>query len=172
MHSRTGALFLLAVCLVGFLTPCFGQESRATLTGTVTDPTGSSIAGAKLTLVNVDTAVAFKAETNPSGQYRFLFLNPGTYRLTVEMTGFRNYVREGIGLSTNQAATLDVALQLGTQAETITVGAEAPLLEAEKADRGGVVATRNLAELPIITRTPILLATLSPGVTPTIRGTI
>ena len=55
-------------------------------------------------------------------------------------------------------------LQLGTQAETVTVGAEAPLLEAEKADRGSVVPTRNLAELPIITRTPILLATLSPGV--------
>ena len=58
-----------------------------------------------------------------------------------------------------ELTTLDITMQLGTQAETITVGAEAPLLEAEKADRGGVVATRNLAELPIITRTPILLAT-------------
>ena len=83
------------------------------------------------------------------------------------MTGFHTLVREGIELNTNQAATLDLALQIGTQAETITVGAEAPLLEAEKADRGSVVLTRNLAELPIITRTPILLATLSPGVTPT-----
>ena len=94
-------------------------------------------------------------------------MNPGKYQLTVESSGFRKLVRDGIELNTNQAATLDVGLQVGTQAETITIGAEAPLLEAEKADRGGVVLTRNLAELPIITRTPILLATLSPGVTPT-----
>ena len=154
----------LALCL---LSTSSAQESRATLSGTITDPAGASIAGAKLNLTNVETGTPSTAESNQAGQYRFLFLNPGKYRLTAELSGFRTYVREGIELNTNQAATIDIALQLGTQAETITVGAEAPLLEAEKADRGGVVATRNLAELPIITRTPILLATLSPGVTPT-----
>jgi hypothetical protein len=149
------------------LTPIAAQESRATLSGTITDPSGSAIVGARLNLVNIETSTASTVETNQAGQYRFLFLNPGRYRLTAEMSGFRTYVRDAFELSTNQAGTIDVVLQLGTQAETITVGAEAPLLEAEKADRGGVVATRNLAELPIITRTPILLATLSPGVTPT-----
>ena len=143
------------------------QETRATISGTLTDPSGAAIAGAQVSLTNVETASRASALSNGLGQYRFLFLNPGKYRLTAEMTGFKTLVREGIELSTNQAATLDVTLQLGTQADTITVGAEAPLLEAEKADRGGVVLTRNLAELPIITRTPILLATLSPGVTPT-----
>ena len=133
----------------------------------ITDPSGSVIAGVKLHLINVDTANDFSTESNQLGQYRFLFLNPGNYRLTSEMNGFRTFVRERIQLSTNQAATLDLPLQLGTQAETITVGADAPLLEAEKADRGTVVETRNLAELPMITRTPILLATLAPGVTPT-----
>lgn len=143
------------------------QETRATLSGTVTDTSGAAVAGAQVSLINVGTAIRFTAASNALGQYRFLFLNPGTYRLTAELSGFRTLVREGLELSTNQAATLDVALQLGAQAETITVGAEAPLLEAEKADRGGVVLTRNLAELPMITRTPILLATLSPGVTAT-----
>lgn len=165
MKMQSGLIALAGILIS--MAPIPAQESRATLSGTITDPTGSTIAGAKLNLVNIDTTTASTTETNNVGQYRFLFLNPGNYRLTVEMTGFRNYVRERIELNTNQAGTIDVVLQLGTQAETITVGAEAPLLEAEKADRGAVIQTRNLAELPIITRTPILLATLSPGVTPT-----
>lgn len=127
------------------LQPVAAQESRATISGTITDPSGSAIAGARITAVNVDTAAPVTAETNSLGQYRLLFLNPGNYRVTAEMRGFRTYVREGIQLNTNQAATPDVTMQLGTQAETITVGAEAPLLEAEKADRGSVVQTRNLA---------------------------
>jgi len=93
--------------------------------------------------------------------------NPGPYRLSAEATGFRSLLRQGIQLTTNQAATLDLAMQLGSQAETITVTANTPLLEAEKADRGAVVETKALAELPIVTRTPILLATLAPGVVPT-----
>ncbi len=147
--------------------PALAQETRATLSGTISDPSGAAVAGAKLRLINEGTAGTSTFETNQNGLYRFMFLNPGRYRLTGEMTGFRTFVREGIELSTNQAATIDITLQIGTQTETVTVGAEAPLLEAEKADRGGVVLTRNLAELPMITRTPILLATLSPGVTPT-----
>jgi hypothetical protein len=161
---RTLLALLAAISVVPAIR---AQETRATLSGTITDPSGAALTAAQVSLMNIETAARFTAETNTLGQYRFLFLNPGKYRLTAEMTGFRTLVREGIELSTNQAATLDVALQLGTQAETITVGAEAPLLEAEKADRGGVVLTRNLAELPMITRTPILLATLSPGVTAT-----
>ena len=126
--------------------PMMAQDTRATLAGTITDPSGSAIAGVKLTLLNTSTAISATTETNTVGQYRFLFLNPGTYRLTAEMAGFHSFVREQIELNTNQAGTIDIALQLGTQAETVTVGAEAPLFEAEKADRGGVVATRNLAE--------------------------
>ena len=125
------------------------QETRATISGTLTDPSGAAIAGAQVSLTNVETASRASSLSNGLGQYRFLFLNPGKYRLTAEMAGFKTLVREGIELSTNQAATLDVTLQLGTQADTITVGAEAPLLEAEKADRGGVVLTRNLADCPL-----------------------
>src|SRR5690242_3964037 len=110
---------------------CFlpAERIRVTLSVTVTDPYESNIFVAKLTLTSVETGNVFNSETNQSGQYRFLFLNPGRYRLANEMSGFRPYIREGIELSTNQAATIDLVLQLGTQAEAITVGAEAPLLE-------------------------------------------
>ena len=165
----SGSPGLQRVCIAAALlaAPVFAQETRATLSGTITDPSGSAAAGAKVSLLNTASGGEFNVETNQSGLYRFLFLNPGTYRLRAETAGFRTTVREGIQLTTSQAATLDLSLQLGTQSETVTVGAEAPLLEAEKADRGVVVLTRNLAELPLITRTPILLATLSPGVTAT-----
>ena len=167
MSLRRAVLGLVGMALLTCAS-AFAQETRATLSGTITDPSGAAVAGARLQLLqSLQTGVESKAESSQTGQYRFLYVNPGTYRLTLEMQGFRRMVREGVMLETGQAATLDVTLQLGTQADTITVGAEAPLLEAEKADRGGVVLTRNLAELPIITRTPILLATLSPGVTPT-----
>src|SRR5512138_2311003 len=138
MNPTLRVTALLVLLLAVPISTLVAQESRATLSGTITDPSGSSIAGAKLSLVSVDTAATFTAETNALGLYRFLFLNPGKYRLTGEMSGFHTFIRDAIELSTNQAATLDITMQLGTQAETITVGAEAPLLEAEKADRGGV----------------------------------
>src|SRR3954447_8688973 len=161
--------FFVALLIAG----CFlsaqskAQETRATLSGTITDQSGAAVSNASLRLINVDTSVEATTQSNDLGQYHFLFVNPGNYRLMAEMSGFRKYVREGIQLETNQSATLDVALQLGNQAETITVASEAPLLEAEKADRGAVIETKALAELPTITRTPILLATLAPGVVAT-----
>jgi hypothetical protein len=161
-HFAAAFAFLFLFVGIGI-----GQETRATLSGTITDPSGSAVTGANLTLVNVETGVENRTETNAAGQYRFLYLNPGTYRLTVEMTGFRKAVREGIVLSTGQAATLDLPMQLGSQTESVTVSSEAPLIEAEKADRGMVVVRQNVAEMPIMTKTPLLLATLAPGVTNT-----
>jgi hypothetical protein len=159
--GATLALVLLSAALA------IGQETRATLSGTVTDPSGSAVAGASLVLVNTETGVENRTEAKAAGQYRFLFLNPGTYKLTVDMAGFRKAVREAIALSTGQAATLDVSMQLGSQTETVTVTSTGPLIEAEKADRGMVVVRQNVAEMPIMTKTPLLLATLAPGVTNT-----
>src|SRR5260370_22404475 len=153
---------LLAVCFAAV--SCLVQEARATLSGTITDPSGFSLVGALVRIVNLETGVALSAQSNEAGQSRLLYINPGAYRLSVEMPGFRTSVREGIQLTLGQAATLDMALQVGTQSETVTVSANAPLLEAEKADRGMVVDQKNLAELPILARVPILMAALTPGV--------
>src|SRR5262249_36053605 len=102
-HARASfALVLLSAALA------LGQETRATLSGTVTDPSGSAVGGASLVLVNTETGIENRTEANAAGQYRFLFLNPGTYKLTVDMAGFRKGVRDDIALSTGQAATLDI----------------------------------------------------------------
>ena len=160
------SLKLFAALLV-LAAASLAQETRATLSGTVTDQSGAAVSGATLHLVNIDTSVEATSQSNSLGQYHFLFVNSGNYRLTAQMAGFRNFVREQLQLATNQAGTLDIALQLGNQSETVTVAAQAPLLEGEKADRGAVIETKALAELPIVTRTPILLAALAPGVVAT-----
>ncbi|MFL6448588.1 MAG: carboxypeptidase regulatory-like domain-containing protein [Bryobacteraceae bacterium] len=165
--SRSSIVLALLLAVSFLALDSKAQETRATLSGTISDQSGAAVSDATLRLVNVDTSVEATTQSNQLGQYHFLFVNPGNYRLTAEMSGFRKYVREGIQLETNQSATLDVSLQLGNQAETVTVASEAPLLEAEKADRGAVIETKALAELPTITRTPILLATLAPGVVAT-----
>src|SRR5262249_59617099 len=92
-------LFGMAFLMCG---SAFGQETRATLSGTVTDPSGAAVAGAHLQLLNVQTGVQSRTESGQTGQYRFLFVNPGTYRLTFEMQGFRSLVREGVMLRSEE----------------------------------------------------------------------
>ncbi|HET8548987.1 MAG TPA: carboxypeptidase regulatory-like domain-containing protein [Bryobacteraceae bacterium] len=141
-----------------------GQETRGTISGTVTDPSASIVAGAPVRLANTDTGVEFTATTNEAGQYRFLFLNPGVYKLTAEVPGFRTFVRDNIQLHVSQSAVIDVMLTVGHSAESITVTSEAPLLESEKADRGLVINNKTVADLPLNIRNPIMLSALSPGI--------
>jgi hypothetical protein len=162
MHARAAVALLASLVFLGLMLPA--QESRATVAGTVTDPTGSVVATAKIRLQNTGTGVVFETASNEVGQYRYLFVVPGSYKLTVEMAGFQTYVREHIELHVSQSATIDVTLQVGSQTESVTVGAEAPLLEAEKADRGLVINNRNVVELPLNIRNPIMLAALTPGI--------
>src|SRR5258708_5709307 len=89
---RFRAVVLALLCLI----PAYAQEIRATLSGTIIDPSGAAIVGVKVSVVNVDTSAKSQAETNQLGQYRILFLHPGKYRLTAEMSGFKTLVREGI----------------------------------------------------------------------------
>lgn len=147
-----------------FAAAIHAQESRATLSGAVTDPSGSVIPAAEVSLQNSQTGVVFKTVTNEAGQYRFLFLNPGTYRLTVQSSGFRSFVRENIQLQVNTAPVVDVPMQIGDLADRVTVTSEAPLLEAEKGDRGLVINNKSVTELPLQgSRNPLTVAVLTPG---------
>ena len=157
--------FVLSLALAAlFAATAQSQESRATLSGTVTDPSGSVIPATAVSLTNSQTGVAFKTKTNEAGQYRFLFLNPGAYRLSVQSPGFRTFVRENIQLQMNLAPVIDVALEIGDLADRITITSEAPLLEAEKGDRGLVINNKTVTELPLQgSRNPLTVAVLTPG---------
>ena len=140
------------------------QETRATLSGTVSDATGAVVTDARIRLANRDTAVGFEAITNKDGQYRFLFLNPGKYRLSTEKAGFKGFVRDGIELNVGQSAVVDVTLQIGQVSDSVTITGDAPLLDMEKADRGLVIDNKSVADLPLNIRNPIMLAVLTPGI--------
>ena len=164
------AWLVLGVISLATILPA--QETRASLSGTVTDSSGSVIQGATLALTNAETGVVLNAASNESGLYRFLFLNPGKYKLVVTMQGFKTFERDNIELTVNNAATLPIAMELGAQTEKITVAADAPLIEAEKADRGLLIDNKKVVDLPINTRNPIMLASLANGIVHTSGTTL
>ncbi len=127
----------------------WAQESRATVIGRVTDTSGAVIPGASVSFTNVETAVIVRTLTNAEGNYFSSFLIPGTYRITAEKTGFKNFVRSGITLSVNDRLELNLTLEVGSQAESITVTADASLLDSANVAVGRVVTVEEVRNLPI-----------------------
>lgn len=165
-------LFGTVLCLFTLAGLAVAQETRASLTGFVTDATGAVAPAATMQLTNVETGVVLTATSNEAGLYRFLFLNPGKYKLVATLSGFKTFERDNIQLSVNQSGTLPVVLQVGAQTDRITVSAEAALVDSEKSDRGMVIDNRKVMDLPINTRNPIMLAAIANGITPTGGSTL
>jgi len=141
---------------------CIYAQS-AQITGLVTDPTGTSVPGAVVTVSNVDTSIRNDVTTNDQGYYTVLYLNAGNYQLRVQKAGFKALERQGIRLNVAQIARIDVALELGEVAESITVAAEAPLLTTESGTVGEVIGNKRILDLPLNGRDFTQLATLVPG---------
>lgn len=153
--------------LLAFLSlPLFAQEYRSTVSGRVTDPTGSAVANVKITATDKATSARYETTSSAAGEYTLPFLPPGSYSLTAEVSGFKKYVQDGISVGTNQKIGLDVALQLGSQTESITVSADVAMLQTASASVGQVIGESQLATMPMNGRTPLTLAQLSYGVTP------
>lgn len=153
-------VFLCSFCS-GML---LAQDFRATLNGTVTDSSKSSIPNVVVQVTNVATNEVASATTNNQGNYTIPFLKPGTYTVTAQGKGFKQFVRRGVVLDVAQTGTVDIKLELGAVTEEVTVTAEAPLLETSKADRGGIVDTQRVEELPLNARNPFMLSMLTAGV--------
>src|SRR5271156_4074115 len=101
----------------------FGQTTGAQLTGQITDSTGASIPGARISVQNVDTNLEQRGDSDGQGVYLINFLPPGPYRLTVERQGFDRQIQTGIILTVNQTATLNISLHQGTIQQTVNVAA-------------------------------------------------
>jgi hypothetical protein len=128
----------------------YGQTTNGTITGIVTDPTDAIVAAAKVTAVNRDTGRRTQAETTASGIYTISLL-PGRYDLSVEHSGFKTAVREGVEVSVNQTTRLDLRLEVGSLAERVTVTAEAPLLQSDTSETGMVVTPKAVLDFPLST---------------------
>jgi hypothetical protein len=140
------------------------QEFRATVKGQVTDPSRAAVPGATVSVQNQETNETASAVTNADGAYTIPFLRPGIYTLTADLSGFQKYVRKDMRLEVGQSALVNVQLSVGGVSEQMTVTAESPLLETGKADRGTVIDSHRIAELPLQSRSPMALAVLVAGV--------
>jgi Carboxypeptidase regulatory-like domain len=154
--------FMAAILLV--CSRCPAQIATAELSGNVLDSSGAAIPNATITATNVETTIAHKTVSGKSGDYVLTDLPPGNYTLTVEVPGFRKLEQTGVDLQINQQARVDLALQVGQTAETVSVTGHPPLLEAESSSVGTVINTQLVNELPLNGRNFVQLATLSPGV--------
>lgn len=157
---------LSAAVFAALLLSCWanGQETRSIIAGRVTDPTGAAVPGATVRVTNADTNTTTALTTNETGYYEANLLLPGSYRVAVEAAGFKSYFRDGITLQVSSRADIHVQLQLGTQAESISVTAEAPLLDTSAVSSGRVMDNKSLMDLPVLGNSAILLVKLTPGI--------
>ncbi len=155
------------LALGGLLIPTalFAQGTGATLTGEVTDATGAEVPGAHILIHNVGTGLEQAIDSNGSGNYTATSLPPGQYELTVVRDGFRKFVQQGITLTIGEQATANVALQVGTEGDTITVTADAAVINTVSAELSQVVDAAAITQLPLNGRDPSSLVLLSPGTT-------
>ena len=164
MPTANRVLLLAALfALIAFPLP--GQEVSAGITGKVSDPTGAAIAGAKVTVSDLDRGTVWPAETNGDGIYALPRIPIGRYELKIEAKGFRTAVQHGIVLEMNQRARLDVPMELGALSESIEVTGTAALLQTETTLVGSVVSANTNVSLPLNGRNFVQLTLLAPGVT-------
>src|SRR5882757_3110617 len=159
--------FLVAIVVLALTPPAgWSQNVYGTITGTVTDTSGAAVANATVTLTNLDTAQKRSIESDASGNYTFVNILPGRYKLEGEKTGFKKFVREPIAVQIESGLRVDISLPVGAQTETVEVTSEVPLLQPETSSLGQVVEQRTVTELPLNGRNPLALVGLVPGVVP------
>lgn len=167
-RPRGGALAVgvLAAALVirGSATPARAQQQLAAIQGVVTDQTGGVLPGVTVTVTNLDTGVARTTTTNERGVYRVPSLDPGRYEVTLELEGFRKAVRSDVILSVGSVVGFNATLETGAVAETIEVVGVSPDIQTEKADVSAVVELKKITDLPLVSRNPLALSALQPGV--------
>ena len=152
-------LFLLV--LVGSY--AYAQDSRGSITGQVTDPTGAAISSAAVTVTSTDTGSVSNVNTTQDGYYTVPALLPGGYTVKVNAQGFKAFERAGITIQTQQNLTINIKLQVGATSEQITVTAAPPLIDTGDATVGQVLTTDQVQDLPSDGQSPLGFARIEYG---------
>ncbi len=155
-----------ALALLTFASILVAQTADGTVSGYVSDASGSSVPNAKVTLTNSATQVAVGTQTNGTGFYTFQYVIPGTYQVSVEATGFQREVHPDIHVEVAQSVRTDFAMQVGQTQQEVTVTGGAEMIQADNASIGTVISSREINELPLNGRNPLALVALTPGVIP------
>jgi len=142
--SRMCLLLMLSLFLLS--TVAYGQET-ASIVGTVIDPTGATVPNAKVTITNVETAIARTIMTNAAGSYVAGQLGIGHYNVSVEMAGFKTYRQNGITLNVNDTFRADATLQVGESRESVTVEANVVQVQADTNEVSQTITDAQVADL-------------------------
>jgi hypothetical protein len=163
-------LYLLVTALILAAAPLHAQSTTGSISGTITDESKGVLPGATITVTNTATGASRTLVADERGRYRAFNLAPGPYAVAVDLQGFSPASRRDIEVTIGSEAVVDLALRIGTISEAVTVTGESSLLDVRATTVGGLVTTRQIAELPLNGRNFMQLATLQPGVVVS-RGT-
>ena len=156
--------FLLTFLVVtGTLQHAWSQEVTASITGTISDPSGAAVPGATVTATSVERGQNYTAETNDSGLYRIPQLPVGSYTLKIEKQGFAVATHPAFVLTLNQVARIDVAMRVGQASETVEVSGAAPIMETETTQVDTIMNAATNDNLPLASRNYVQLTLLAPG---------
>src|SRR6267143_4184861 len=158
-----GLVFMALVALLCSANAAWGQDVTASITGTVSDPSGAAVVGATVTAKSVERGITYTAVTNDSGIYRIAQLPVGSYELKAEKTGFASVAYPAFVLTLNQVARIDVALKVGPVTQTVEVTGAAPVLKTETTQVDTIINSATNEALPLATRNYVELTLLAPG---------
>src|SRR6516225_2988803 len=144
--------WLLTGVLLTAAFSAFAQSDRGTITGTVSDPAGAVVAAAAVEARNIATGAVYPVATSATGNYTIAQLPAGNYELSVNVPGFKKYVRAGLQVEVAGTDRIDITLEVGSATESVTVEAAAPLLKTEGGEVSSNITTNTLDDLPILTR--------------------
>ena len=162
----TGVRILLVLFLALAVRGTAWGQANGSLVGTVTDNASAVIPGTKVSYTNLGTNETKTVQTDASGNYQFLQLLPGVYKVEAEQPGFKQFIRTNIEVTLNNATRIDVVLAVGAVSETVEVTAESPLVSTQSSSLNYEVGTKQIDNLPLNGRNPINLVGLVPGVVP------
>lgn len=169
-HRLRGvALALLAMATALFVSASgFAQGTTGTLRGQVQDPTGAAVANAQVTATNKETGVSTRSVTTSAGTYSFPSLLPGKYSVTVEVSGFKKYVKNDVPVLADQDNVADALLELGVATETVEVSAGAVQVQTASSSLANQFNADDVSNLPqaggTLNGSPLNLAVLAPNV--------
>ncbi|MEP6872630.1 MAG: carboxypeptidase-like regulatory domain-containing protein, partial [Anaerolineaceae bacterium] len=159
MHSRAivAALFLFAGM-------AFGQGGVGAISGSATDTSGAVVPGTVVTAINDETGFRRETTVGSAGEYSIVGLQPGSYTLVAERSGFKKFTTKGLTLQVDQNARIDVRLEVGVVSEVVEVSSRAAMLQTEQSSVGSVVDHQKIVEFPLNGRNFVQLGLLLPGV--------
>ncbi len=140
------------------------QSTGGRILGQVADPSGAVLSGVKITLTNQATNVTRDLMCDANGDFVFVEVPPGTYRVEFELAGFKKNIQKNVIVEVNQVVTLNTTMQVGAAQEVVEVTSEAPLVETTSTQMGAVVNSRAVSQLPLNSRDTYQLLQLQPGV--------